>query len=131
MLEKYVEPGNFNVSFMGFSLGADPNSLYALYHTESIGLVDGIATGFNMARFSNPEVDRLLEEGRRVADLETRKKIYSEVQKLIIEEQPNIWIHANIYTDFVNKRVKGVVNQKGTGTTLDHVRRWYIETRAE
>ncbi|MCG0239922.1 MAG: peptide-binding protein [Firmicutes bacterium] len=131
MLEKYVDPGNYHVTFMGFSLGPDPNSLYALYHTESIGLKDGIATGFNTARYSNPQVDQLLEEGRRVADMEKRKQIYSQVQKLIIEDQPHIWIYANKYTDFVNKRVKGVVNQKGYGTSLSFVSRWYIETAAE
>ena len=41
-----------------------------------------------MTDFSDPEVDRLLEEGRNTLDPEKRKEVYYEVQKLILESAP-------------------------------------------
>jgi len=56
---------------------ADPDEfLYPEFHTGE---------GWNPQGFSDPEVDRLLEEGRNTLDPEKREEIYHEVQKLIVE----------------------------------------------
>jgi len=58
----------------------DPDEfLYPEYHSGE---------GWNMMGFSDPEVDRLLEEGRNTLDPEKRKEVYYEVQKLILESAP-------------------------------------------
>jgi peptide/nickel transport system substrate-binding protein len=48
--------------------------------------------GKNSAVYSNPEVDRLLEEGRTTLDPEASKQIYLEFQELIHEEQPQVFL---------------------------------------
>ncbi|BDG60903.1 peptide-binding protein [Caldinitratiruptor microaerophilus] len=127
MMQTYVMPGNYDAAFSAFSLDADPDSLYALYHSSS-GRPDaqGRVRGFNRSRYANPEVDRLLEEARRTADQEKRKALYARVQELVVEDAPHIWVYTNTRTDFTSARVKGVVNTPGYGIAL-FPWRWYVE----
>lgn len=126
LLEKHMEPGNFNVTFSGFSLGIDPgSSLYNIFHSSSAKANEqGLVKGNNVARYKNPELDQLIEEGVKVFDVAQRKEIYSKIQKQLIEDAPQIWIYANNYTDFVTKRIKGVINRPGYGASFWY--RWYI-----
>jgi len=63
---------------------------------------DGIANYYvsgslaNMMKYSNPEVDRLFNEGAAVTDPEERARIYHALHAIIQEEQPNIYL---VYPD--------------------------------
>jgi peptide/nickel transport system substrate-binding protein len=81
------EPTVFNTYNRGdqnlaniFWWGTDPESLYSLYHSSNI------KAGFNWSHYSNPEVDKLLEEGQKVIDLEKRKPFYEKAQIMIMED---------------------------------------------
>ena len=73
--------------FQMFSLGwvadyPDPeNFLDILFHSESDN---------NHGNYSNPEVDRLLEEAREIRDQETRFRQYNQIEQMIIDDAP--WI---------------------------------------
>lgn len=60
----------------------DPDELYLTMHSNEPRNVYG---------YSNPEVDRLLEEGRTTIDIEQRKEIYSQVQQILMEDVPCFW----------------------------------------
>jgi len=94
--------GDFELAFLGYSYN-DPDILYLLFHSSQIG-------GLNHARVNNKELDVLLEEGKAEMDLEKRKEIYINAQKIIVEEA--YW--APIYTEkifhVINKRIQGVKN---------------------
>lgn len=126
MLENHVDPGNFNAAFFAFNLSLDPDSLYSLFHTEAMGLVDGVTTGSNSMRYSNPDTDRLLEEGRRETDPQKRKAIYSQVLQNIKDDAPVIFMYSNLYTQFYNgDKIKGgVVNFPGSGPSKVYL--WWI-----
>ncbi|MDP9363407.1 MAG: ABC transporter substrate-binding protein, partial [Chloroflexota bacterium] len=57
----------------------DPDELYGTLHTGEQQNVSG---------YSNPEFDRLLEQGRAATDLEERKRVYSEAQKILLQDVP-------------------------------------------
>ena len=71
-----------------FSLGwiadyPDPeNFLDLLFHSESSN---------NHTNYSNPEVDRLLEEARTERDRERRFEIYNQVEQMILDDAPWVW----------------------------------------
>jgi peptide/nickel transport system substrate-binding protein len=44
--------------------------------------------GFNSGYYSNPQVDRLLEEARRETDRERRAELYKEMQEIVHEDAP-------------------------------------------
>ncbi len=120
LIENYMKPGKFDISFSGFNLGLDPDQ-YVLWHSSQVN-------GFNRGRYSNPDVDRLLEEGRKVTDPAERKKIYSEFQKIWVDDAPAILIYSNNYTDMVSTKVKGgIVNFPGSGASK--IYRWWIEEK--
>ena len=56
---------------------AEPTELYEDFHTNGTS---------NYSSYSNPELDALLEQARETVDIEAAKPIYSEIQKIIIEE---------------------------------------------
>jgi len=52
----------------------------------------------NRGYYSNPRLDRLIDEGRRTTDQQKRKQIYDEVQRIVAEELPyiNLWYFDNV-----------------------------------
>ena len=61
---------------------ADPDSLYYfLLHTRGTG---------NSTGYSNPEADRLLEQGRSTTDRAARARIYGQVQDLLMRDLPYV-----------------------------------------
>ncbi|MFL6206228.1 MAG: ABC transporter substrate-binding protein [Acidimicrobiales bacterium] len=65
----------------------------------------GLTTGDtgNLAFYSNPKVDKLLDEARQTADFETRKEKYFEVQEITAEDVPLLTtlydLFGNVYDD--------------------------------
>lgn len=58
----------------------DPdNVLFSLFHSQSAN---------NYANYSNPEVDRLLEQARSEGDYLTRIQLYRQAEALIMEDAP-------------------------------------------
>ena len=92
----------WSVFFLATSItSADPDSIYTEFHSNDVG------TGKdNTARYSNPEVDRLLDEARAIMDPEEAKPLYAEVVKILNEEMPKVVVYANTYFDLYNSRVK-------------------------
>ena len=62
---------------------------YGLFDTFH---VSGLGSG-NRTFWSSPEVDALLEEGRETLDAGRRAEIYREVQQLVHEASPRVYIH--------------------------------------
>jgi peptide/nickel transport system substrate-binding protein len=58
--------------------------------------------------YHNPEMDRLLDTGVATTDPAERRKIYSDVQKLIAEDVPFIYIMFWEWIELWSKRVRGV-----------------------
>lgn len=90
---------------MGYGDPSDPDHTnYQLFHSSFIG--EGF---FNPARYRNPEVDKLLEQGRRTDDPEVRKQAYDAFQQRIRQDEP--WVYL-VYLQHVY-----VVRGKWTGIT--------------
>ncbi len=61
----------------------------------------------NVANYSSPEIDKLLEQGRAVADPEKRKPIYNEIQKKLTEAAPWVWLYVGYEYRVGQPYVKG------------------------
>src|SRR5690606_23467901 len=63
--------------------------------------------GRNFGHYSNAEVDRLFDEGKKEFDFEKRRKIYARIHQILWDEQPYTWLfNESAYYAF-NKRVRG------------------------
>ncbi|MGH7428764.1 MAG: ABC transporter substrate-binding protein, partial [Candidatus Methylomirabilaceae bacterium] len=82
----------------------------------------------NFSQFSNPRMDELLDQGLREVDIKKRQKIYTEVQRIFVEEVPVLYI---MYWDWFNvfsKRIKGLPAKPESGFPIyRNAYRWWIE----
>jgi len=63
--------------------------------------------GQNWNSWSMPDLDAMLEEGRRTMDQKKRKEIYDKVQIFILENVPHLWLFSADTIDFTQASVKG------------------------
>jgi peptide/nickel transport system substrate-binding protein len=73
--------------------------LHPLYHTEPGGWI-----GKWYARVEG--LDRLIDEGRSSVDQPKRKRVYSQIQQLIREEAPSIFLWTQYDTLAISKKVQ-------------------------
>ena len=57
-----------------------------------LSLVIDSKGGFRGAPYANPEVDKLLDEATRTTDLKRRGDLYKQVQKLVVDDAPWIFV---------------------------------------
>ena len=78
----------------------DPDvQMFANFHTGS---------PVNLASYSNPELDRLLERARATADKELRIEDYCAISRLINREAIWFWTFQNTYYAISKRSLKGV-----------------------
>jgi peptide/nickel transport system substrate-binding protein len=82
----------YSLRWVGYS-NQDPDILEDAFHSASFP-----PKRANRGRYSNPEVDHLLEQGRRTVDQQKRQQIYAEVQRILARDLPyiNLWYMDNI-----------------------------------
>ena len=82
-------PQNYQAFLATVDIPKDPDQ-YVLWHSTQ---------QTNISKYQNPRIDKLLEEGRIEQDLETRKKIYLDFQRFLVEDSPAIFLyHPSFYT---------------------------------
>jgi peptide/nickel transport system substrate-binding protein len=96
-LQDFINERHFDACILGWSLSVDPDA-YMIWHSSQI------ERGFNFISYRNPEVDRLLEEGRREYDTEKRKQIYWQIHELIAEDQPYTFLFVPLGISALQKR---------------------------
>ncbi|MFH1837629.1 MAG: peptide-binding protein [Candidatus Omnitrophota bacterium] len=101
-LDQFIDKKNFQVVLLGWTIPVDPD-IYAVWHTAS-----SIEGGLNFVSYSNEEVDRLIEEGRREFDQEKRGEIYRNVHLKIAQDAPYTFLFFPYATPAVQNRFKGI-----------------------
>jgi peptide/nickel transport system substrate-binding protein len=58
--------------------------------------------------YENPELDRLLEKGRRLVDDTKRKPIYDRIQEILHRDQPYCFLYVPMSLPIVQSRFMGI-----------------------
>lgn len=91
--------GNFDFYICGWIGNLDPDDyFYAQHHTGEV---------FNFTGYSNPELDELLDQGRRETNPERRFEIYAQVQRITIDDAPYIYLYIPTVVHAWQPYVKG------------------------
>jgi peptide/nickel transport system substrate-binding protein len=104
-----VLAGEIDMWCMAWELTPDPDDSRS-YHTDGPQ---------NLYYYSNPEVDRLLEDGVKEQDREKRKEIYHQVYRLLNADIPCIWLYQRSDMWVVNSRIKNFMVSPYRNWTLD------------
>lgn len=93
-------------------------ALYAPFHSENFGEAG------NRTYTDDAKVDELLEKGRKTPDEEERLEIYSEVQELLVDIAPMIYLHHQDHLLGVREEVKGLSQSP---TAILHLQEVYLD----
>jgi peptide/nickel transport system substrate-binding protein len=110
-----VNNGSFTSNIDGMSNGTDPDAwLYDRFLSTG---------GRNIWKYSNPEVDKLLNEGRQELDQKKRKDIYDKVQNILAVDAPAVFLYNVNQTEAWRDYVKGYTHNS-TITPLNLKKAW-------
>lgn len=120
-----IRPRNYESLLFGEVLGAIPDP-FPFWH--SLQKKD---PGLNLAIYQNKKADELLEKIRQSLDKEERKKILEELQDILIEDSPAVFLYSPDYLYFVSKEIKGMETKIITDPSkrFSGITDWYIKTK--
>ena len=116
---------DFDAAFFGWLPEiADPDP-YGLLHSSMI------ESGSNYAGYSNPDVDRLLEQGRSATDRKERIKLYNQIHHIVHEDMPYTALYAPYGHYAWSRRIRGVNPADMSGQPrFPGPGRWWIQDSA-
>lgn len=99
-----VSNGEHDLFILGWPnpVGDPDQGIWPLFHSSMQG------TAGNRSFFDNAEVDELLEQGRRELDDAKREEIYQEIDKILVEEQPAVFIRQSQSANAARTEVEGL-----------------------
>lgn len=102
-----VKRGNFQLYALTTGEVAEPNLLKRYFHSQFIPTAENPDAGQNRMRYSNGEMDALLDKGERELSRPKRAALYADVQRRLAEDLPIIpmWHVDNVAV--LRKEVQG------------------------
>jgi peptide/nickel transport system substrate-binding protein len=94
------DAGTFDTSLIGWSGRADPDgNIHEFVDTKG---------SLNDSGYSNPQMDKLLDQSRTTLDQGKRKQIYSQIQQIVTTDAPLLYIwHDKLFTG-ASAKVQGM-----------------------
>lgn len=117
-IKEWVKKRRFEAIVLGWGIGLDPDQ-YEIWHSSKTG-----PDQLNHISYANPEIDELLEQGRRSCHQEERKKHYDRIQEILAEEQPIVFLYFPDALPAVARRVHGIV--ESPNGLRHNFTEWYV-----
>lgn len=90
-------PQNFQALMIAQNIPADPDQ-YSLWHSTQVQT--------NISQFSNPRVDKNLEDARKEKDVNVRKQKYIDFQKTLMDHAPAAFLYFPKYNMIYMKKAE-------------------------
>jgi len=117
-IKEFIKKKRFEAIVLGWGVGTDPDQ-YPVWHSSQTG-----PDQLNQISYANPEVDRLLEEGRTACHREDRIAYYHRFQEILAEDEPIVFLYFRDALPVVSSRVHGIhPAPSGILYNFDH---WYV-----
>jgi len=84
----FSNPNNYFEVELGITGWGDRPSPQILLRQAYVAA--GIESGYNESRFSDPEVEALVDEASRTTDNDARREIYAQISQIFLERGPII-----------------------------------------
>ncbi len=117
-VNEFIDKRRFEAVILGWQISPDPDQ-FDIWDSKKTKEKE-----FNFVSYSNPEVDALLEKGRRTYNIEERKKAYFRIQEILAEDLPYIFLYVPDATPIVHARFKGI-KPSPIGITYN-LPKWYV-----
>lgn len=122
--ENHIRPREYEALLFGQVVSSDPDP-YSFWHSNQKK-----DPGLNLSLFDNSEADKLIESARVEFDAEKRAQSYIDFQKIMLKENPAIFLYSPSYAYPVSRKVQGIgmeslISPCGRFADINH---WYIKT---
>ncbi|MFO7807434.1 MAG: ABC transporter substrate-binding protein [Candidatus Moraniibacteriota bacterium] len=124
--QNYIKTRDYEALLFGQEyFGNDPD-LYHFWHSS-----EKHDPGKNLTLFDEEEVDEILEESRKIHDIQERQEKYNELEEKIAEEIPATFLFTPNYVYILNNKIKGVDTESITNLSLrfQQINEWYKNTK--
>jgi peptide/nickel transport system substrate-binding protein len=117
-LYEFIEKGRFQAVLLGWNTGLDPDQ-YDIWSSTKTKPGE-----LNFIDYKNPEVDKLLAEGRHTFDREKRRLAYFKFQEILAEDQPYTFLFVPDALPAISRRFHGI-KPAPAGIDYNFVK-WYV-----
>jgi peptide/nickel transport system substrate-binding protein len=114
VMSDLMDKRNIDAITLGWS-GVLESDLYQIFHSSQIA-----GGGNNFVNYSNPELDRLIEEARASVDEEKRMPLWRQAESHLYHDQPYTFLMRSKSLVFIDRRLQNVVDTK-IGINLGYV----------
>lgn len=122
-INEFVDKKRFQTLILGWSIGLDPDQ-YDIWHSSKIHEKE-----LNFISYMNPEVDALFEQGRRTFDLKKRKEAYFQIQEILAEDVPYVFLYVPYALPIIHNRFKNI---KPTPIGISYnIHKWYVPKKLQ
>ena len=113
-----AEEPDWDMFIGGWRATIEPHIMYTIWAEENIPQLNSVA-------YVNKDVEQLFAEGGATYDTEVRKEKYGEVQRIIAEEAPYVFLFYQKAWSGQNNRIQGIEpTPLGIGWNMED---WYIQ----
>jgi len=120
--QERLQLGRYTAALVECELPPDPDP-YPIWHSTQVS-----ESGQNYTGFSDREADELMEEGRRISDVEQRTQLYHRFQEIWARQLPALPLYHAVYSYALDRRIGGV--QLGLMLTpsdrFRNICQWYV-----
>lgn len=104
---------DFDTNIISYCNATDPEiGVRRMYHSDQIGEVPFT----NSSHYSNPRVDSLFDQSGKEVDLNERGRLYREVQGILADDTPYIWVVETLSVRAHAARCSGFIHHNGLFT---------------
>lgn len=126
VIDEIIKKKKYQVLLYGIIKSFNSDLNYALWHSSQIK-----ERGINLSNFSNEKVDKLLEKMNKIPYEDVRKRKFKELQNILFEEVPAVFLYTIQYQYFLPKKIKGFAVKRINlpCDRFNNITDWYIKTK--
>jgi len=99
-----VFPKKFDSVLLGWSLSPAPDP-YMFWHSDN-----DTKSGFNLVGYNKKSMDQMIENSQNIIDKQELSKIWKNMFKIIVEDNPYLFLYIPNSITVINKNIKNVEN---------------------
>ena len=126
ILNDHLRKHDFDMATLINTADAAPVDAYDKWHSNNINL-----GGNNNFGLNNKEADDLMERIRLEKNLKKRKQLYFELQEIMYEEQPVIFLYCPVEKIAISKKFEGKATSKRPGYLANTFKPVYSDVFSE
>lgn len=123
LINEFIDKKRFEAILLGWSIGLDPDQ-YDIWHSSKTHEKE-----LNFISYKNPEVDGLLEQGRRTFDMNERRKIYGRLQEALAEDAPYVFLYVPYALPIVSSRFHNI-KPSPIGISYN-INKWFVPVQLQ